>query len=148
MNLIEALQYLKAGYKVKRKGWEDGLYYFRKAGSILVHLPNGEENECRIFLGEGVFSNDQYELYIEPVLDAEEKEYLENFIRPFKHKIKYISKRKPEYYSYIHIELKRYGSFNLPEFCNVNMYKGMEVNKQYSLRDLGLFETKDKKVGE
>ena len=80
----------------------------------------------------------------EPVLDEVERKYLSEVIRPFRKKIIYIS--KVIHYGvdrqYISIVIKDKGvsrySLNLPDFDNDTMYKGMEINKAYTLEELGL----------
>lgn len=80
----------------------------------------------------------------EPVLDDVERKYLSEVIRPFRKKITYIS--KVIHYGvdrqYISITIKDKDGFrdslNLPDFENDTMYKGMEINKAYTLEELGL----------
>lgn len=73
------------------------------------------------------------------ILDEVEKRYLRNIIRPFKNKVKAISKRKGEKEDYIEIYMKReYETFDLPCFKKGTMYKGMEEYKEYTLEELGL----------
>lgn len=80
----------------------------------------------------------------EPVLDDEERKYLSEVIRPFRKKITYIS--KVIHYGvdrqYISIIIKDKDGFrdslNLPDFENDTMYKGMEINRAYTLEELGL----------
>ena len=73
------------------------------------------------------------------ILDEVEKKYLRNIIRPFKNKVKAISKRKGEKEDYIEIYMKReYETFDLPCFKKGTMYKGMEEYKEYTLEELGL----------
>lgn len=86
----------------------------------------------------------QYEtIYEAPkqILDKEEKEYLECFLKPFKNETKYIYKisdigKKVEWLRFYigHIW------YDLPLFDKGTMYKGMELNKEYTLKELGLFE--------
>ena len=74
------------------------------------------------------------------ILDDEEKRYLEAVIRPFKNKIKYISKELDfgkEYYIYIDLDDD---SIRLPDFKKGTMYNGMEEIKKYTLKELGLDE--------
>lgn len=79
------------------------------------------------------------------ILDKEEKEYLENVLKPFRNKINYIGKIK---YSVSNTNDKRAfigidlidEVFSLPNFDLDLMYKGMEFNKKYTLKELGLFE--------
>ena len=80
----------------------------------------------------------------EPVLDEAERKYLSEVIRPFRKKITYIS--KVIHYGadrqHISIVIKDKGtprySLNLPDFDKDTMYKGMEINKAYTLMELGL----------
>ena len=74
-----------------------------------------------------------------PILDDVEREYLSNVIKPFRDRIEYIIKNSA--YSpieWITIKYKDGGATNLPLFEKGTMYQGMEVNKKYSLEDLGL----------
>lgn len=75
----------------------------------------------------------------EEILDEIEKRYLTRVIKPFRHKIKSIMKRS-EYGSlcYIKICLKNGDNAYLPCFKENSMYKGMEPNREYSLKELGL----------
>ncbi len=77
----------------------------------------------------------------EEILDKTEKEYLANVIRPFRHKIKTIEKTTrigDSSLCYLNILLENNDMANLPDFKKNSMYKGMEVNKEYTLKELGL----------
>lgn len=87
------------------------------------------------------------EEHVEPVLDDVEKRYLENVIRPFKDRVKFIRKDyttgenafiRVDVYLYSNIEYT--DTFSLPYFDVTKMYTGMEKNKCYTLEELGLFE--------
>lgn len=72
------------------------------------------------------------------ILDKEEKEYLSAVIRPFRNRVEYIQKKDimNEF-----IEIKLDNEFiNLPDFEKDTMYKGMELNKKYTLKELDLDE--------
>lgn len=75
----------------------------------------------------------------EEILDGTEKKYLARVIKPFRHKVKSIMKRS-EHSSlcYIKICLKNGDAAYLPCFKENSMYKGMEPNREYSLKELGL----------
>lgn len=75
----------------------------------------------------------------EEILDEVEKKYLANVIKPFRHKIKSIMKRS-EYGSlcYIKICIKNGDAAYFPCFKENSMYKGMEPNREYTLKELGL----------
>lgn len=76
----------------------------------------------------------------ESILDSKEKKYLENVIRPFKDKIEYLVKRKAPNGEYISFDLSNHDNFGLPNFKKNTMYIGMEIDKAYTLKELGLFE--------
>lgn len=75
------------------------------------------------------------------ILDKEEKEWLETFLRPFRNKVQYITKYKTEDKNgeFVYVKLA-YDCVWLPYFEENTMYKGMEVNKKYTLEELGLFK--------
>ena len=80
-----------------------------------------------------------YESKVE-ILDEAEKRYLRNFITPFKNSIETIrrlyspTKKK----DYIQIRYRDDRPTNFPYFESNTMYKGMELNKNYTLEELGL----------
>lgn len=90
--------------------------------------------------------------HVEPILDAVEKRYLENVIRPFRKQVTRVCKVYGWYENYAHIRIMIKHPFiknmrtysNLPLFNVKKMYLGMEPNKEYTLEELGLFESEDK----
>lgn len=74
----------------------------------------------------------------EEILDAKEKEYLRNVIRPFRYRVKYIMKDFGCNTEYIHIRLVDDDLINLPYFKQNTMYKNMELDKKYTLEELGI----------
>ena len=76
---------------------------------------------------------------INPILDPVEREYLRNVIKPFRNRIDYICKVSSFSDYCIVICLFDDDGIALPYFSkNSNMYKNMELDKEYSLEDLGL----------
>ena len=77
--------------------------------------------------------------YQEPILDEAEKRYLSDVIRPFRDRVQYIAKRQNDNYKeeYIIIMINRDLIF-LPNFKENTMYKDMELDKKYTLEELGL----------
>lgn len=71
------------------------------------------------------------------ILDEEEKEYLTNVIKPFRHKVEYIVKLGCSPEEYISISLPE-EDVDLPYFKKGTMYKGMEQGEEYTLEELGL----------
>lgn len=74
----------------------------------------------------------------EPILDEAERKYLSDVIRPFRNKIKSISKRCIDNTEYIIIYIKDDESLPFPNFEKGTMYKNMELDKFYKLKELGL----------
>jgi hypothetical protein len=78
--------------------------------------------------------------YKKPILDKVEREYLSAVIRPFKKMIAYIVKAQDfdDGKQCIRIILQNGDGMHFPYLNDDAMYKGMEVNKDYSLEELGL----------
>lgn len=76
----------------------------------------------------------------EPILDDVEKKYLSAAIRPFRKMIAYIVKAQDfdDGKQCIRIILQNGDGMHFPYLDDDAMYKGMEVNKNYSLEELGL----------
>lgn len=78
------------------------------------------------------------------ILDKAEKRYLTNIIKPFRKHI--ITVRKIQNYKYEFIEIVIYRTdegasrevISFPYFNKGKMYKGMKINKEYALDELGL----------
>lgn len=90
----------------------------------------------------------------EPVIDSIEKSYLENMIRPFKDEVLYIEKYLDFYDDFETISImtlildedlnKKEGIkpqrvIHMPPFRKGTMYKNMELNRKYTLKELELF---------
>lgn len=76
----------------------------------------------------------------EPVLDDVEKEYLSAVIKPFRKKISYIRKSKDSWKGEknIKIILCDGDCMFFPNLSNDAMYKGMKLDRNYTLEELGL----------
>lgn len=75
--------------------------------------------------------------HVEPILDGAEKRYLKGVIRPFRDKVQNIAKIDASSYEFIRILLKS-EQIVLPFFKKGRMYKGMEIDRAYTLEELGL----------
>ena len=73
-----------------------------------------------------------------PVLDEVERKYLSDVIKPFVHRVSYFVKKLNRSGYYIAIIVNNFDVINLPYFTRNTMYKGMEVNRKYKLKELGL----------
>lgn len=81
------------------------------------------------------------EEYKHPILDETEKAYLSAVIKPFRKDVKYIVKfkRYSDKKEYIYMTMKKDDDYcTLPVFEEGIMYKGMKMNKCYTLEELGL----------
>ena len=81
----------------------------------------------------------------EQILDDSEKRYLSAVIRPFRDKVKYITKISCEFiggpsdYYFIMIRfVDEYFDMHFPYFSKDTMYKGMKLDYKYTLEELGL----------
>lgn len=144
MNLIEALNMLNKGKKIRRKAWAQCMYIWLDKDNQL--MDNLGQNAYFLF-GSDEIKTDNWEEYKEPVLDDEEKKYLSAVIKPFRDRVAYIKKDDAYNVGYgdgenIRIELcdkddvRDY--FSLPWFAKGTMYKGMKERKKYSLEELDL----------
>ena len=71
------------------------------------------------------------------ILDDAEKRYLSAVISPFRKKIKHIVKMRYDKSEFIFMRFDT-SSLSMPYFDIGTMYKGMEINKKYTLKELGL----------
>ena len=128
--------YLKGVLEHKYKITNDGVFFrSKKDGSWLIT----SWSFSKILTGE-------LEIIKKPILDEAEKKYLSNVIKPFRGKVKYIVKRneneseyKSEYFESIRVVFEgSYWTLFFPYFEKGTMYKGMELDKEYTLEELGL----------
>jgi hypothetical protein len=94
-------------------------------------------NKCGSFEAAKEWLNSEYK---ESILTKQEKEYLSSVVKPFRDKVKSITKfadtRCTEEYIYMVIEGP--ADACLPRFDGNTMYKGMELGKEYTLEELGI----------
>ena len=106
-------------------------------GLLMKHIPkmtwHYDNNMLRCLL------SGEYEIVKipKPILDEAEKRYLSNVIKPFRDRVKYIVKFDDFGQEFIYINLEN-EEISLPYFEPNTMYKGMELDKEYTLEDLGL----------
>lgn len=91
------------------------------------------------------FLDQEIEIEAIDVLDEIEKKYLKSIIRPFKDRVEYIEKKSIGNLYFIAIAIKSIAidcsieTIYLPYFePESKMYEGMELNKEYTLKELGL----------
>ena len=143
MNLVKALNLLNEGKKIRRKDWELSKYiYLNKDKNIVNNL--GQEVLFTIDFDD--IKNKHWEEYNEDILNEEEKPYLENILKPYKDRVDFVMKECiGDYYERIVIcvsvknkSFKNYIAF--PYFNKGTIYKGMEIDKKYTVNELGLYK--------
>ena len=142
MKFEEILEPLRNGKSVRRKCWaKDCLIEFNKEKELSYV---GTVYTLSYVLELEDLNATDWEIYEEPILTGKEREYLSAVIKPFRERTEYIMKfRSPSWEhlkicveSNIFIENKEI--ITLPCFEANSMYKGMEVDKHYTLEELGL----------
>ena len=78
--------------------------------------------------------------YKEPILDDVEREYLSAVIKPFRNRVRCIRKYGTDFMSTECIFITFIDGFNFifPSFKKGTMYKCMELDRNYTLEELGL----------
>ena len=114
----------------------------KRASEDCRHIPesfdpvSGSDEFCKKCLCESLeWLNQEYK---DPILDDVEREYLSAVIKPFRKKISYIRKSEDLRKKYIKIVLCNGDSMYFPYLANDEMYKGMELGRNYTLEELGL----------
>lgn len=111
---------------------------------LMVWSDDLQQWHCSVRVGQLLTGERQIIKLPKPILDDVEKEYLSAVIKPFRKHI--ITFRKIQNYKYEFIEIVIYrideGAscevISFPYFNQGEMYKGMEINKEYALEELGL----------
>lgn len=108
-------------------------------------LYDRDDHTCPMILN--YLLNGVYEIE-QSILTQKEKTYLEGVLKPFKDRVvniyKYVSPFDKEN-EFISVKLKNYKNtyhedFEFPCFSKDDMYKGMMIDKHYTLEELGLFQ--------
>lgn len=89
--------------------------------------------------------NQEIEIEDEPILTEKEKAYLSAITKPFRDVITYIVKSEVESdlgnsYNFITIKMRGGDSIILPMFPTGKYYKNMEAYKDYTLKDLEIYD--------
>ena len=146
MVLMEALKALSEGKKIRRNTWDEAEYIrLNKDGQLIDELGGPVE----IFFDSDDIKEDNWKLTYKPILNYNEKNYLENLIRPFRKRYErtLISKEAFNdnfvltiYFRHNDKENPEYSVITLPSFTKQDrLYTGMEEDELYSREELGLF---------
>ena len=122
-------------YSTKYKITKNGFMYWSDDYQLWNYTCGIEE----LFLGKR-----QIVKISKQILNEKEKEYLSNVIKPFRDRIISIRKYRYNQDEYIGMYVKYYAEtddsemITLPVFKEETMYKGMKLNKEYTLEELEL----------
>lgn len=147
MTINEMLETLREGKTIacddkRYMKIEDGRFVERSQESDGIVITSS-----RIFISvDNVLKNEtDYRIYEKPILTDKEKEYLSVVIKPFRDKLNAIRRMHTldKNYNKISFVFKpnnkgEVSAFSLPEFKHGTMYRGMKIDKFYSLEELGL----------
>ena len=148
MNFFDAMKELEKGKKVRNKKWCESVYIslerHQSGDTIIFH------DTMSLYLDSRDINQGSWEIYKESILDEKEKEYLNNIIKPFKHRVLYISKQHASLApreEFIQIGIKCLNGskvlhevINLPTFVESTMYKHMKPYYEYTMEELELDE--------
>ena len=135
---------LKLGEEFTIKGVNSSYRFKLTAAGLMSSWKNSSKWNSSGLLEE--FITGHYQISKEKtnsVLDPAEKRYLTNIIKPFKDQVIAIAKRSANYGEFIDImidegDIGDCGNIYLPYFKPDSMYKGMKVNREYTLDQLDL----------
>lgn len=132
--------------------WEwdsvDEEYYYRnsrKFNNVYTQDTTLEEVVSDIYTAKQL-AGKEIIMLLDEILTDKEKEYLKAFIKPFRNRVKTIERRKNKEWERILVFYKDYDDtsdnvrsyMSLPMFEAGTMYRGMELDKEYTLEELGL----------
>ena len=122
------------------KSWNYGIRIAKTNLNVYVK-GNGYMDALLILLGAEHEERGTHVVHEDQILDSAEKEYLGNFIKPFRNMVYWIAKISGTGKCFIRIEFNNDGvddRIDLPLFDENKMYKGMEPNEIYTLEELGI----------
>lgn len=149
MTLVEAIKALGEGKPIRRIPWEWEIYsqyiQLNKDGQLV----NEKGNPVSLVFYSMDFKTDNWEIVHKPILNDDEKTFLENIVLPFRKRFERITiikeTLKDNFVLTIHFYNKdeEYYTY-LPHFSKRDdQYTGMEADKIYSTAELGLFVRED-----
>lgn len=139
------LTYLKGNVEIKNASKyryildiDDGYWYW--SSSMLEKVEDKKHFKSLPRDFTGTINVEKGFIVKKEILDEAEKEYLHAVIKPFKKQVAFINLRKrfDDNRVYIYIKLKNNDFAVLPFFEKGTMYKNMQINREYTLQELGL----------
>ena len=147
MNLIQGLEKLKEGHKLYDTKYHYVFFFedVKDRCSKLMYYRINNPKDVREVEFKNIklehFIEDRFVIFEKVTLDKKEVKYLEAVLKPFKDKVESIRKSASGFGDeFIIINFKEQSGMFFPFFTKGSMYKGMKVDKEYTLEELGLFE--------
>lgn len=143
MSEVAKLLGLKLGEEFTIKGVNSSYRFKLTAIGLMSSWRNSSKWNSSGLLEDFITGHYQISKETNSILDAAEKRYLSALIKPFKDQVIAIAKKSANYGEFIDImidegEIGHYGNIYLPYFKPNSMYKGMKVNRKYTLDQLDL----------
>lgn len=153
MNLVQGLEKLKEGYELYDTKYHYVFFFedVKDMCSKLMYYRINNPKDVREVEFKNIklehFIEDRFVIFEKVTLDKKEVKYLENVLEPFKDRVISIERvHYDEILEYIQVVLKKTDftsdgeCISLPYFEAGTRYKEMKIWKEYTPRELGLFE--------
>ena len=143
MGIVAKLLGVELGEEFKIEGFNLNIYKIEKDDGLIFWSNPGQKWLNSGLLGDLLSGKARIVKLPKPILTNDEKRYLSNVIEPFRNRVMYVIKSEASTGEYITIHLNHYNGWlsdliTLPVFEKETMYKGIEINKRYTLDELGL----------
>ena len=140
MNEVAKLLGLELGEEFKL---DEGRNIYMLSDSGLIYYDNNQYKWCHSDKLEQLLLG-QYKIS-KIILNCNEREYLSSVIKPFRYEVISIKKVADNPGNYYRIVIKKVSraylgdeTIYLPYFKGGTIYNGMEIDKEYTLKELGL----------
>lgn len=134
----ELLQALLDGNKIRNDYWDNQHYlYIDEKGNLIEHF----YGEKKVVILDCIDLRNDWIVIQRDILSSSEKETIDNITHTLRNYIMYVAKYTlDDEYEYIKTIMKKNEKYILysPIFPKGTAYKGMELNKKYTLKELGL----------
>lgn len=142
IKVIDLLNKIANGEEVPKKIiYKDNVYHsFENRTDLHTYLTkqsNAGRTLSLIIDNEYLNLNDYVEIIEDHILTDEEKKYLSAVIKPFRYKVLWIKKLNYSEEEYIKLRTNK-TNMEFPNFKKGTLYKGMELDREYTLEELGL----------
>ena len=125
---------------------DDGNIIYKLSDSGLIYYDNDKFKWCHCHSNILELLLLGYYRIDKEILNCSEREYLSNVIKPFRYEVVSIKKLADNFGNYYRIAIKKLSmasyisdeTIYLPYFKGGTMYNTMKIDKEYTLKELGL----------